>query len=98
MKLRYLFSIILSALLFAGCAEIATDSWDNIKLSQTYVSLPVNGGSANVTVTATEDWEFVQGEDWPEWLSVDKVSGSKGESVVTFSADANPGREAELTM
>ena len=98
MKLRYLFSIILSALFFAGCAEIATDSFDNIKLSKTYVSIPVDGGSANITITATEDWAFVQGEDWPEWLSVDKTSGAKGETVVTFSAEANAGREAEVTI
>ena len=98
MKLRYLFSIILSALFFAGCADISTDSWDNIKLSQTYVSIPVEGGSAKITIDATEDWAFQAGEDWPEWLTVDNMSGAAGETTVTFTADANQGREAELVI
>ena len=98
MKLRYLFSIILSALFFASCVEIPTDSWDNIKLSQTYVSLPVDGGSATVVINATEDWEFVTGEDWPAWLTVSPVSGATGETTVTISADANQGREAEVAI
>ena len=98
MKLRYLFSIILSALFFASCVEIPTDSWDNIKLSQTYVSLPVDGGSATVVINATEDWEFVTGEDWPAWLTVSPVSGATGETTVTISAEANQGREAEVAI
>ena len=99
MKLRYLFSIILSALFFAGCADINTDSWDNIKLSQTYVSIPAAGGSTNVTVEATEAWEFVQGEDWPAWLTVDKLSGTAGKTTVAFTAEAvNGGRTAELQI
>ena len=99
MKLRYLFSIILSALFFAGCADIATDSWDNIKLSQTYVSIPATGGSTNVEVTATEDWAFVVGEDWPEWLTVSVLSGSTGKTTVAFTAEAvNGGRSAEIQI
>ncbi len=99
MKLRYLFSIILSALFFAGCADINTDSWDNIKLSQTYVSIPAAGGSTSVTVEATGEWEFVQGEDWPAWLSVDKVSGGAGKTTVAFSAEAvQGGRTAEIQI
>ena len=99
MKLRYLFSIILSALFFAGCADISTDSWDNIKLSQTYVSIPAGGGTTNVTINATEDWAFVVGEDWPAWLTVDKLTGAAGESTVSFSAEAvNGGRSAELQI
>ena len=117
MKLRYLFSIVLSAfLLFTGCVEEAnTDSFDNIKLSSTYLSISKDGGSAKVTVTATEAWEFVVDDIWPEvitrdkntkeitdrqpsWLSVDKMSGGEGETVLTFSAEANPGRELELQI
>ena len=98
MKLRYLFSIILSALFFASCVEIPTDSWDNIKLSQTYVSIPVDGGSATIEINATEDWEFVAGESWPAWLTVSPVSGAAGKTPVTISADANQGREAEVAI
>mgnify|MGYP003557066661 FL=1 len=66
MKLRYLFSIILSSvLLFSACEEQNTDSWDNIKLSQTYLSIAENGGSATLTIDATEAWEFVTDDVWP---------------------------------
>ena len=84
MKLRYFFSMILaSALFLSGCEEVATDSFDNIKLSQTYLSIAEAGGSVDVTVTATEDWAFVEPDKWPDWLSVDKMSGSAGETVAT---------------
>lgn len=117
MKLRYLFSIILSSvLLFGSCQEKFTGSWDNIKLDKTYLSISENGGTAKLTVTATEDWAFVVDDNWPDvikrnddgsineektepsWLSVDKMSGTAGETVVTFSAEAFPGRELELQI
>ena len=96
MKLRYLFSIVLSTvLLLAGCVkEGPTGSYDNIKLSQTYLSIPEKGGSIEVTLTATEAWSFVSSKTWPEvitekdgketrtpsWLSAASVmSGEAGE-------------------
>lgn len=118
MKLRYLFSIILSALLFAGCAELSTDSFDNIKLDKTYVTLSVDGGTAQLKINATESWAFdttYTQDVWPNvikrksdktidtstpsWLSVDKMKGDAGESVINFSAEAvSGGRELELCI
>lgn len=74
MKLRYLFSIVLSTvLLFAGCVkEGPTGSYDNIKLSQSYLSIPAEGGSVDVTLTATEAWNFVVSKSWPEVIETDK--------------------------
>lgn len=99
MKLRYLFSTILaSALMFVGCVQESIDSFDNIKLSQTYLSIPVEGGSVAVTVTATGDWAFVE-SSMVDWLKVDKTSGKSGETKVTFTADkADSGREVELEI
>ena len=104
MKLRYLFSIILSSVLvFASCEEKITDSWENIKLDQTYLSIAENGGSATLTIDATEDWAFVTDDVWPEvikrdkegnitsstpsWLKADKMSGAAGPTKVTFTAE-----------
>lgn len=118
MKLRYLFSIILSALLFAGCAELSTDSFDNIKLDKTFVTLSVDGGTAQLKINATESWAFdttYTQDVWPNvikrksdktidkstpsWLSVDKMKGDAGESVINFSAEAVAGgRELELCI
>ena len=98
MKLRYLFSMILSSvLLLSSCVKENTGSWDNIKLSATYLSIAEDGGTAKLTVTATEDWAFVEAA--PEWLTIDKMSGTAGETEVIFSAEkTTSGREAELSI
>lgn len=116
MKLRYLFStIIASALMLVGCTPESIDSFENIKLSKTYLSIPVEGGSVSVTVTASCDWKFLEKSgEWPKcmvkdkddndvevdaWLTVDKMSGNAGETVVTFTAgEASTGREFELEI
>lgn len=103
MKLKYLFSTILaSALMLVGCVQESVDSFDNIKLSQTYLSIPEEGGSVELTVNASEAWAFVTTEDWPSedsWLTADVLSGEAGETVVTFSAEkTDTGRELELEI
>lgn len=70
MKLRYLFSTILaSAFVFAGCEKNVPENFDNIQLDKTFVSIKTTGGSADLTITATEDWKFVIDENWPEAVS-----------------------------
>ena len=107
MKLRYLFSIILSsALLFAGCAkDEPTDSFGNMKLSETYLVIPDEGGSVALTVNADKEWSFLEADandkdyEWPSWLTADKMSGAAGETTVVFSADkTDAGREAEIKI
>ena len=107
MKLRYLFSIILSsALLFAGCTkDEPTDSFDNFKLSETYLSISEEGGTAVLTVNSDKDWSFMETDPndkdykWPSWLTADKMSGAAGETVVTLSAEkSDAGREAEIKI
>lgn len=51
-----------------------TGSFDNIKLSQTYLSIPTTGGTATVTVTATEEWAFVENDTWPNVITRDKTT------------------------
>ncbi|MDE6871286.1 MAG: DNA-binding protein [Bacteroidales bacterium] len=60
MKLRYLFFAIVSCvLLFAGCKEsYEIAQLDEIQLSQTFVCIPVEGGSTKVSLTAKTAWEF----------------------------------------
>lgn len=115
--------ILASALMFVSCVdEMATDSFDNIKLDKTMLVLPVTGGTVELNVTADEAWSFdtlYTKDAWPNvitrkkndageyyvsaveksWLSVDKLAGEAGETVLKFSADSVAGgREIELCI
>lgn len=70
MKIRNILSIVLaSSALIVGCAkDPATDSFENIKLDKTFVTIPSDGGDAVLTITATEEWKFVIDDKWPEVL------------------------------
>ncbi len=123
-RFKYLFSMIVaSVLLFAGCAkEETTGSFANIQLNKTYLSIPEEGGSVELKITATEAWSidttYTQ-DVWPNvitrkkndagesyvskceasWLTVDKMEGSNGETVLHLSAEAvSGGRELELCI
>ena len=104
MKLRNIFTALAAAALaFVGCQK-ESGFLDEVQVSQSLVTLDVQGGEASVTVTATADWKFETTDAWPEvivrdkngnetsrtpsWLAVDKISGAAGETVVTFSAEA----------
>lgn len=107
MKLRYLFSAILASALLVGCNEEELGTLGNITLDESYLSIPNAGGSTVLTVSATDAWEFVTNDTWPEvikrnsdgsiksqtpsWLAADKMSGAAGETKVTFSAEAFEG-------
>ena len=116
MKLRYIFGVLLSAMLFAACSdddELGT--FGDVSVSQSYLSIPDGGGDVSFTVKAGGTWEMgkifqkitrhddgtrdTTYEAVPDWLTADVVSGSAGETKVTFHADAtNGGREAELQI
>lgn len=77
-----------------------------VSLDQTYLVIPETGGDVTLTVKATADWAFdkvnvVKKEDTelPDWLTASTLSGSAGETKVTFHAGATTGgREAELRI
>lgn len=88
---------------------------DGLSVSQSFVGLDTLGTPVKVTVSAKADWAFeklftqiVTKEDTskdtiktavPEWLTVDKVSGPAGETVISISADkATESREANLKI
>ena len=93
-----------AALALVVSCQKESEFLDEVQVSKSFVSLDVEGGEASITVTATADWAFETSDMWPEiivrdkegnvtsstpsWLSIDKVSGGAGETVVTFSAEA----------
>lgn len=104
MKLKYLFSLLIATIaLMTSCAdEEAMTLLDEIQVSSSYVSLPVDGGSATITVTTQENWtaeKVTTDKNKVEWLTISSTSGSAGESQLTFEApSAIDGRTAEVLL
>ena len=60
MKLRYIIPSFIAALtLFVSCGEDNDPTYlEEVRVSNSYVSIDQNGGSATITVTANADWHF----------------------------------------
>ena len=98
MKLKYLFPIFIALFaLMTSCEdEDAVTLLKEIQVSSSYISIPVDGGSTSITVTANDSWTVTSDI---EWLTISSTSGSAGESTLTFSAEsALDGRKAELSI
>ena len=88
MKLRYIIPTMIAVLaMLVGCSDDFEPTYlDGLKVSQSYVSLPADGGSVQLTVNADEAWTMTE---IPEWLTVDPAEGGAGESVVTLTVAAS---------
>lgn len=106
MKFRYILGVALSALMFASCASDndPLGALDNIQIDQTFVTIPVSGGNATVTIKSTDSWSFDNVFEKgtlpvPKWLTASATSGAAGETTISFHADAvDGGREAALQI
>lgn len=104
MKLKYLFPVFIALLaLTTSCAEEETVTLlDEIQVSSSYVSLPMEGGSNTITVTAQDSWtaeKVTTDKNKVEWLTISTTTGSAGETELTFSAPtAIDGRTAEVLL
>lgn len=97
MKLRYFIPSLMAvvAAMFTGCTDDNDPTYfDEIRVSQSYVSLSTSGGSASINIEAAGSWS-VSGA--PDWLTVSPASGT-GNGTISFSADAAEGRTAELLI
>ena len=89
MKLRNIFTALAAAAFaLVGCQQ-EEKFLDEVQVSQSMVALDINGGSADITVTATADWKIAEVKDvWPEVVTRDEdgkvtaINVSKGESVL----------------
>lgn len=98
MKLKYFFPLFIAALaLMISCVDEETMTLlDGVQVSSSYVSIPVEGGSTSVTVTAKDSWTVTSDI---EWLTISSSSGSAGESTLIFSAESTiDGRTAEVLI
>ena len=98
MKLKRIFPFFVAILaLMTSCTDEETMTFlDEVQVSSSYVSIPVEGGSTSITVTANDSWTV---ENSVEWLTTSSTSGSAGESTLTFSASTTlDGRTAEVLI
>lgn len=112
MKLKYIIATLFAgAALLTACQKEADQHYlDEVKVSTSYVSLPVDGGTASLTITATDSWAFAKAvnigtekapvmAELPTWLTASTLSGAAGEVTVTFSAEKTlDGRTTELQI
>lgn len=96
MKLRNIFTMLMAAftLTFVGCQE-PERFLEEVKVSKSYVAIPVAGGDVKVDVDAVADWTITAWDlseskeiEMPSWLTVTPLSGAKGKTEVVFSAEA----------
>lgn len=100
MKFKYLFiALIAVAGFFASCSDDKDlGQLDGIQVSQSSLSIPVEGGSVEFDVTSAADWKFVTNDkkgnpvdSIPAWISSSCTSGSAGTTHVVFNAAATKG-------
>ena len=100
MKFKYLFiAMIAVAGFFASCSDDKDlGQLDGIQLSQSSLSIPVEGGQVEFDVTSAADWKFVTNDkkgnpvdSIPAWISSSCKGGSAGTTHVVFNAAATKG-------
>ena len=99
MKAKYIFASLVAALgLLVGCEKEVAHFLDEVKVTSSYVSVPLGGGANTIKVDATGAWSLaINGT--ADWLTVSPTSGSAGVTEVSFSAPAAPdGRTAEVLL
>lgn len=104
MKLRHIFGMCLAALMATACSEHEVIGlMDEVKLSSSFVAIPVEGGQTTFTVEAKGDWKIddivtkittnkdgsvdTTWSQMPSWLTVTPTQGTAGKTTVTLQAD-----------
>ena len=100
MKFKYLFiALIAVAGFFASCSDDKDlGQLDGIQVSQSSLSIPVEGGKVEFDVTSAADWKFVTNDkkgnpvdSIPAWINSSCTGGNAGTTHVVFNAAATKG-------
>lgn len=101
MKLKYFIPSLVAvvAAMFTGCSVDNDPTYlDGLRVSQSYVALPQNGGSTSITINSADSWNFEE-SSIPEWLTISPKSGSAGEGSISFSVESTEdARDCELLL
>ena len=98
MKLKYFIPAFMAAVaMFVGCSEeYEAAHLSDLRVSSSFLTLPAEGGSADLTIDAAAAWTI---NDIPEWLTVAPASGEAGNTVVKFTVAATEeAKEATLQL
>ena len=104
MKLKHILGMCMAALMASACSENEVIGFmDEVKLSSSYVAIPVEGGENTITVEAKSDWKIdniitkiTTNKDgsvdttWsqiPDWLTISPMEGKAGKTTLTIQAD-----------
>jgi len=87
MKFRTFFAALFLSLAFISCQDEPIKSLSEIHVSESYLSIDVNGGSTYLDIVTTSPWEISPASVAP-WLTVSPMSGSAGESRIVLTAAA----------
>ncbi len=97
MKIKNILVSLVAVFALFACNQVEPDHYlDEVKLSTSYVSIAMSGGSSTVEAVTTDSWTI---SGAPVWLTVSPASGSAGSTNISFSAATTlDGRSAELTL
>lgn len=99
MKAKYIIASLVAACALAiGCTKEGPTVLDEVQVTSSYIGLTNNDGanSKTIKVTAKDTWSI---DAVPEWLTISPMSGSAGETTVTFSAEkASATREGTIEI
>ena len=80
MKTRYIILSLTAALFLTSCVAESDHYLDSLKLSSSFVTIPVEGGDKTITIDAQTDWTF-DFDIEVDTTYVDPVKGSKKEKI-----------------
>ena len=89
MKLRYIIASLAACLTLAvGCTQEEFGGLEDLKVSNSYVAIPAEGGSQSVVIDAKSAWNIKE-DEVPSWLTVSPLNGNVGETSLTITAAAS---------
>ena len=80
MKTKYIILSLAAALFMSACAPEADHYLEGLRLSSSYITLPLEGGSKTITIDADADWTF-DFDIEVDTTYTDPVKGSKTEKI-----------------
>ena len=102
MKLRYFLPAIVATVitLFTACSDNNDPTLlSEVRVSQSYLAFPAEGGSVTITLTAADSWTVstTDKKGMPEWVTITPAEGGAGTHELTFTATPATGsRDAQL--